>query len=206
MNITRALVDTSQTISIGYGYRFNVFMVVVDRYNNYYPEVWKSTSSLYTGPAPPPPPPSPPPPPARRVERDPGTLMTMFVGTYTVLGLICLYSTFRLLSTFTGPRYKDKLLKQRAFEAKSRQFQGRQYHIAKKNADGEEFSVMPPGNDVIKGYADYEEYDIMEAGGEARIGGMHYKEAHATKNAQQVSRERRLNGLLQLSRRSEKEL
>ena len=205
INITQAGADVSSTISIGYGYEFNVFVVVVDRYDNYYPVVLKSTSALSTGPAPPPPPPSPPPPPAKRVERDHGTLLTMFVGTYTLLGLLCLYGCYRWLQKCSGTQYRDNLMKRRAFDAKGRQFQGKQYNLAKKSVDGETVSTVRPESDMIKGYADYEEYDVMEAGSKTHVGGMHYKEAHATKNAQQVSREHRLNRLLNLSRRVEKE-
>lgn len=201
--VEQANTATSFSVELGYAKRVAVFIAVTDAAGNYvnYVEIERA---LATPSGPPPPPPAPPPPPSLRVERDPQLLLAMFVCTYTfIAGCAALWCARKCLYYSRGG-FKHELSVRRNVAHKRRMLQGKQVSLTKlrEGKDVQNVVVTPK---IIKGYANYDQYDVMESG-DKRSHGMHYQQVHTDINERQISRERRLDSLLHLSRQGEEDL
>jgi hypothetical protein len=208
--IEQADTTTTNTQELGYSRQVVVFLVVTDVAGNHLNLVNKSPV-LATPFGPPPPPPAPPPPPEMRIERDTGLLMTMFAGTYSFLGVCAMALCIHKCRYYASGRYAKDLATRRSVSTKKRSLMGKHAALAKaRAAAAKSASSSPPPaqgdkGGIVKGYANYEQYDVMESGGRAGQG-MHFQEVHTDMDAKQLSRERRLDALMHLSRQQENTL
>ena len=201
--VEQANTATSFSVELGYAKRVAVFIAVTDAAGNYinYVDIERA---LATPSGPPPPPPAPPPPPSLRIERDPQLLLAMFVCTYTFIGCCAALWCARKCLYYSRGGFKHELSVRRNVAHKRRMLQGKQVSLTKlrEGKDVQNVAVTPK---VIKGYANYDQYDVMESA-DKRSHGMHYQQVHTDINERQISRERRLDSLLHLSRQGEEDL